>query len=197
MAIDVKGAGAQPSLSSAFSEYNSLKRAGAIREAYNYASAPVVSTLAALATGSEYSVGIQMFKGEVVTSITFASGTTAWSGSGTVDRYFVLRDSAGALLANSADDGANAWAANALKTLAMGTPYTVPATGLYYIGISHSFSAGASNTFFGNVTTLNAALAVTLTPLRAALTAGAITAGVPTNPITYGTTVLFPWAYFS
>jgi hypothetical protein len=68
-----------------------------------------------------------------VSNISWHSATTA---AGTPTHWmFGLYDISRNLLATSTDQLTAAWAANTLKTLAMTTPYTVPASGLYYIGM--------------------------------------------------------------
>lgn len=85
-------------------------------------------------TGQVFCQAIWLTAGITVTNISFHSATTA---AGTPTHYvFALYDIARNLLASSADQTSAAWAANTLKTLAMGTPYLVPSTGLYYLMIS-------------------------------------------------------------
>lgn len=96
------------------------------------------ATLSSLAAGGAPTSGtlrlmrIILPAGLTVSNITWFSGSTALSVG--VNQWFALFDASRNKLAISADDGANAWAANAPKTLAMTTPYLVPASGLYYIG---------------------------------------------------------------
>lgn len=80
----------------------------------------------------------------VVTSITFASGTTALSGG--THLWFALYDDKLNLLAQTADDTAPTWAANAEKNMELTEPYKLPAfpspnnvndepPAFYYVGI--------------------------------------------------------------
>lgn len=93
----------------------------------------LVNTLAVLSTGALRMQSIGLVAGDVVTNIAVLSGTTA---AGTPTHYmFGLYDSSRNLLATSTDQTTAAWGASTLKTLAMTTPYTVPTTGVYYIGI--------------------------------------------------------------
>ena len=90
------------------------------------------TNLAALTSGTLRLSPIYLAAGTVVSSISFFSATTA---AGTPTNYrFGLFDSSRNLLAESANQTTSAWAANAIKTLAMTTPYRVPTSGLYYIG---------------------------------------------------------------
>jgi hypothetical protein len=85
-------------------------------------------------TGQVFCQAIWLRAGQLVSNISFHSATTA---AGTPTHYvFGLYDINRNLLASSADQTSTAWAANTLKTLAMGTPYRVPTTGLYYLMIS-------------------------------------------------------------
>lgn len=71
--------------------------------------------------------------GAVISNITFFSGGTALSSGN--HQYFGLYDSTRTRLAVTADDTSTAWAARTKKTLALTSPYTVTATGLYYVAI--------------------------------------------------------------
>ena len=87
----------------------------------------------ALTSGTLKLTGIELYAGQTVTSITYASGSTA--ANGPTNQFFGLYSSALAKLAESANDTTTAWGANANKTLAMSTPYTVTASGLFYLAI--------------------------------------------------------------
>lgn len=85
-------------------------------------------------TGQIFCEAVFLRAGQTVSNISFCSATTA---AGTPTHYvFALYSTAGSLLASSADQTSTAWAANTMKTLAMGTPYKIPTTGLYYLMIS-------------------------------------------------------------
>lgn len=86
-----------------------------------------------LASGRLSLQAIWLQAGTVITSITFYSATTA-AGTPTNQR-FALYDSNRNLLAQTNDDTTTAWAANTGKTLNLTSQYTVPSTGLYYLGI--------------------------------------------------------------
>lgn len=90
-------------------------------------------TLAALTSAQLFLIAVPLVKGQLVSNITFLSGSTALN-TGT-NQWFALYSSARALLGVTSDDGATAWAANATKTLALAVAYTVPSSGLYYLGI--------------------------------------------------------------
>ena len=92
---------------------------------------PEVNTTAA-ASGTLNMAAVWLTAGTLVSNISFFSATTA---AGTPTNYFFgLFDASRNLLATSANQTTAAWAANTIKTLAMTTPYTVPTTGLYYLG---------------------------------------------------------------
>jgi hypothetical protein len=88
------------------------------------------------ATGLMTSVGIPLQPGDIITSITFRSGTqaavtpTAW--------WFALYSAAAtpALLAQTADQTTGAWAASTTKTVALSAPQLITAPGTYYAAIS-------------------------------------------------------------
>lgn len=74
-----------------------------------------------------------LVKGQVVTSISFISGTTGMTTG--VNQWFALYDASRNRLALTADDTSTAWAGGTTKTLSLTTPYTITTSGLYYVGI--------------------------------------------------------------
>lgn len=103
---------------------------GAKAETMDRNTCPEVNTTVAT-TGQIVCQAIWLTAGTVVNNITMASATTA--ASVPTHYCFALYNSSLSLLASSADQTSTAWAANTVKTLAMGAAYTVPTTGLYYI----------------------------------------------------------------
>ena len=87
----------------------------------------------ALTSGTLRMQAIYLVAGQTVSNISVWSATTALA-TGT-NQFFALYDSSRNLLAQSANNTSGAWAANSVKTLAMTTPYKVPVSGLYYIGV--------------------------------------------------------------
>jgi len=85
------------------------------------------------ASGTLFMQAIYLKAGTLVSNITIWSATTA-AGTPT-NKFFALYDANRALLAQSANDTTAAWGSNSAKTLAMTTPYRVPVSGLYYIGL--------------------------------------------------------------
>lgn len=97
------------------------------------------------ATGVCHATAVPLQAGDVVTNITFVTGGTA---AGTPTAGFVaLYSPAGALLAQSADFGSTARAANTAFTVALATAQTIITPGLYYVSIS--FTAGTVPTLRG------------------------------------------------
>lgn len=88
----------------------------------------------ALASGVMTSVRIKLFAGDVVTNISFRSGATAATPT---NYWFALYSAAAtpALLSQTADQGAAAWALNATKTLPLAAAQTIGTTGFYWVGI--------------------------------------------------------------
>lgn len=108
------------------------------------------------ATGVCHATAVPLQCGDVVTNITFITGGTA---AGTPTAGFVALYSAAAtpaLLAQSADFGSTARAANTAYTVALATAQTITASGLYYVVIS--FTATTVPTLRG-ISTGNAAVA--------------------------------------
>ena len=147
------------------------------------------------ATGVVLSTAIPLQAGDVVTNITFIVGGTAL---GTPTAGFVALYSSAAvpaLLAQSADFTTTARAANTAYTVAMVTPYTVLAAGLFNIAIS--FTAGTIPTLRG-ATVGNAAVAgaIGLSAGILARSHGAAVGGVAPATIASATTVATP-CYFA
>lgn len=93
---------------------------------------PEVNT-ALLSTGRLSLEAIAIRSGELLTSISFWSATTA---AGTpLNQLFGLYDNNLNLLRSSNNDTTTAWAANTRKTLNLTSTYTTTYTGLYYLGI--------------------------------------------------------------
>lgn len=91
------------------------------------------NTVAPTASGTLFLQAIYLYAGQLVSNISISSATTA---AGTPTNYFfALYGGDRSLKAVSANQTTTAWAANTYKTLAMTTPYRVPTSGLYYIGI--------------------------------------------------------------
>jgi hypothetical protein len=88
---------------------------------------------AALTSGTMEMVLIYLPGKTRITSITFQSGATALA-TGT-NQWFALYDINRNLLRQTVDDTSTAWAANAMKTLALTSTYVTPNAGLYYLGI--------------------------------------------------------------
>ncbi|MES2903857.1 MAG: hypothetical protein V4696_06710, partial [Pseudomonadota bacterium] len=132
---------------------------------------------------------IYLRAGQLVSNISLCSATTA---AGTPTNYrFGLFDSARALLAESANQTTSAWAANNVKTLAMGTPYRVPTSGLYYIG--YYMTATTIPTLKGFTGKTGGQLAATAPILHGSSSTGLTTANPnPAAAITGGTTTF--WA---
>ena len=123
------------------------RRTGSIREAY-HRSQINNGAIGLSASGTLVLVSIGLYAGDVIANITFLSGTTALIlGTATWHSWYVLMDAAYVMKANSADDTAPVWAASAERTKAVvksgGGAYTVPTSGLHYIGVMLSNAGGS------------------------------------------------------
>jgi hypothetical protein len=133
---------------------------------------PEVNTAAPTASGTLFLQAIYLKAGQLVSNITISSATTA---AGTPTNYFfALYSGARSLLAQSANQTTTAWAANTVKTLAMTTPYRVPTSGLYYIGIM--MTATTIITTKGGTAKTGGQLASTVPILHGASSTGLTTA---------------------
>jgi hypothetical protein len=116
---------------------NYLAPNGAIRETYPR---QLGTSLVSLTSGKLQSVAIALVAGDVIGHITFVSNSTA---AGTPTHWwFFLADSAGNIVATTADQTTTAWGTNTAQTLAISnivsgaaSSYTVPTTGLYRVGL--------------------------------------------------------------
>lgn len=126
-------------------------------------------------SGTLYLSAIYLTAGQIISNITIASGATAFTTP--TNCFFALYSSlpsAPALLAQSANQTTTAWAANQIKTLAMTTPYRVPTSGIYYIGVM--VTATTMGTFNGPPALTNTAQAGAAPILFAASSTGLTTA---------------------
>lgn len=83
-------------------------------------------------------------KGQVITSLRFCTGAGAITES--THWWFALYAPDLALLAQTADQVGADWDAQTIKTLALAAPVTIPADGIYWVGI---LLAGTSGTVKG------------------------------------------------
>lgn len=105
---------------------------GLYAESFDKSAAATSDVAAALTTQVMTSVAIFLEAGDRVTSLSFLSGATA---AGTPTNYwFALYDTSAtpALIGQTADQLTAAWAADTLKTLALGLPFLVLVPGIYY-----------------------------------------------------------------
>lgn len=147
------------------------------------------------ATGVAHATAVPLQCGDVITNITFITGGTA---AGTPTAGFVALYSSAttpALLAQSADFGSTARAANTAFTVPLVTAQTITADGLYYVSIS--FTATTVPTLRG-ITTGNAVVAgaIGLSAKVLAQTHGAAVGAVAPATIAAPTTVATP-CYFA
>lgn len=134
--------------------------------------ADTIANVAIAATGVVHTTAIPLQAGDVVRNITFVVGTTA-AGTPTAG-YAALRTPAGVIVAQSADFGSTARAANTAYTVAMATPYLVTTPGLYLVDLS--FTATTVPSLIGKA-------------LQNAVTAGAIGLSLPVLAQTHGSAV--------
>lgn len=148
--------------------------------------------LAALTTQVMTSVALYLEAGDVVTSLTFCSATTA-AGTPT-NWWFALYDTAAtpALLRQTADQTTTAWAANTPKTVALTTPYTVPTSGIYYASVH--VKATTVPTLLGASLNVNASAPVVTGQKVLAVTSGsALTDTAPSSIVTTTTVATVPY----
>jgi hypothetical protein len=126
-------------------------------------------------SGTLYLNQIYLTAGQLVSNISISSGSTAFTSP--TNQFFALYSGAQtnpALLAQSANQTTTAWAANTIKTLAMTTPYRVPNSGVYYIGVM--VTATTMGTWAGGPAPSNTNLTSAAPILHASSTTGLTTA---------------------
>lgn len=120
-------------------DYRSLARAlayrptGVVRESFVLGPDTGAASQGLLVSGTLHMCPIFLVAGDVVVSLNWLSGSTP--ANGPTHQWSALFSSARGQLAISADATSAAWAGSFFKSFAMGTPYTVPTTGIYYAGL--------------------------------------------------------------
>lgn len=143
------------------------------------------------ATGVALSAGIPLQVGDKVTNITFITATQA--AVTPTAGYVALYSPAGALLAQSADFGSTARAANTAFTVALASTQLITTAGLYYVSIS--FTAGTVPTLRG-IDLGNAAVAGAIglsAPVLVQSHGSAVGATAPATIATPTTTSMIPY----
>jgi len=128
------------------------------------------------ATGTLYLQAIYLKAGQTINNISIYSATTA--ASGTSNLFFALYDVNRNLVAQSANQGAYTWNSQSQKTLAMTSPYRVPTSGIYYVGLLQVATTIA--TIKGNVARISGVLGG-LTPSVGGASSTGLTTALP-NP---------------
>lgn len=135
------------------------------------------------ATGTGVAIGTRVFlrRGDIVTNIAFVAGNTALA-TGTAG-WQALYDPDGVLLAQSAAQGATAWAANTARKTALSAAYTITEDGWYIVATSTT--ASTVQTLIGCAPIVTASGALTASSLPLGFTFGSATGDVA--PATTGT----------
>lgn len=162
---------------------------GAVRQSQDRRD--VSNSTTVLTSGRMCVVAIHLQAGDVVNSITFMNTT---AGSGLTHVWYALYDANHNLISATADDTSTAWVANTAKTLALSSSYTVPTTGLYYLGI-----VVVGSTLPNMLCTVGLAAALGLNPIISATANTGLTTPA-TAPATLGAFTVAnaqPYAYVS
>ncbi len=151
------------------------------------------TNVAALTSGRLMLCAIVLPAAAVITSITFAAGSTAATLPN--NQWFALYDKNLGKLGVTADDTSAAWSAAALKTLALSAQYTVPATDLYYLGVcvvatTPPTLAGVSSIAAVGTVTTPAVVGLSTTGLTTPATA-------PNTAAALASVSAYPYAYVS
>lgn len=98
-------------------------------------------------SGVELMTAMPMIAGDVITNISVENSSVLTMGTNADGHlWFSLRNALGGLILQTADQGGSAtWISNTWKTLALASgPYTVPTTGIYYVGQMQNIGTGGS-----------------------------------------------------
>lgn len=125
---------------------------GAFLENLPRINAPIENVASVIVSGRLTLVAVPLVAGQKITSISFWCGTQA--AVAPTNQWFAVYSSALAFIRQTTNDTTTAWNAGAIKTLALTSPYVVPTSGIYYIGVM--VEAGTVPSFFGVVSNLNA-----------------------------------------
>ena len=147
------------------------------------------ANLGALTSGTLFLSAVFLKVGQKVNNISFHSATTA-SGTPT-NGFFALYDINRNLVAQTANFTSEAWAANSIKTKALTATYTVPSTGLYYVGIM--ITATTVPTLKGLTTKTGGQLAG-VAPVLHGLSNSGLTTSLPNPANAISSGVNLPWA---
>lgn len=91
------------------------------------------TVIVTLTSGRLALVAVPLRAGAAVTTLSFASSTTALSGG--TNAWAALYDPSLTLLAQSVNDAAPTWAANSRKDFTLASPVSIPSDGLYLAGV--------------------------------------------------------------
>jgi hypothetical protein len=161
----------------------------------------------AISSGVMALVGIPLYAGDVITTISMAAGTTSLTMGSNADGHlwFALYDTTVTLMAQTADQGGAAtWGSNTVKALNLSAAQTIPADGWYYVGVMVNMGTGGSpvmNTVRG------VAGAAAMSGITAGWPTGYKTLGgsngsglgavAPAGPLTIASALLWPYAVLS
>lgn len=145
----------------------------------------------AITTGVMQMAAIELYEGDIVTNLTFVAGTTSMVIGTNNDGHlwFALYTIAGVFLSQSADQGgAVTWGQKTTKTLALGTPQTISASGVYLAAVMIAIGTGGSPTlptFYGAAPGSEMANVLLTGQTQLAATNGTgLTTTAPAGPIT-------------
>jgi hypothetical protein len=142
------------------------------------------------ATGTLFLQAIYLTAGTLVSKIGIISATTA--ANTPTNRFHALYDANRNLLAQSANQTTTAWGANTVANLAMTTPYRIPVSGLYYIGLLQVATTIA--TVHGGPAKANAIVSSTPPIMHGTSSTGLTTTlPSPAAAITAGTASIYAW----
>jgi len=145
------------------------------------------------ASGTLHMAAIPLKAGMLIHNINFVLSGTALTRGTNAHLWFALYDANFNLLARTADDTAATWGAYGNRTGALTAPYTVPTTGLYFLGVM--VVAGG-----GGVQPVLACLSFTASDLKPYLCGTSTASLTTTPPATAGTLTpdyKLPYAFVS
>ncbi len=156
--------------------YDALRSAFAVRDrliAETADRACLASSAMSTTSGILYLSAITLFAGQIASSISIVTGTGG--ATGPTNWWFALYNKSLGLLAQTADQLTTAISSNTAYTLSLVSPYSVPATDSYYLGIM--FATSTTNPTVRAASSFSAAVSAVIHTIF-----GSSTSGLTTTP---------------
>jgi hypothetical protein len=143
-----------------------------------------------ITSGALYLNRIYLTAGQVITNLSFVKGATGITTP--TNWWFALYDGSLNLLRQTANQTTTAWAGNTVKTLALSSSYTVPTSGVYYVGFM--IAATTPGTIYGSPAVGTGLSGISPTMAGTSTTGLTTTAPNPAAALTASSSIRYCWA---